>query len=126
MNLNPMEQFAIKPIFGLDKPLLHIGSHPIFFTNQALLMVIVASASALFLSLAVKPNRLVPTRAQSNSAAGHSAASFREAGITPRATHATWTTCISTPGADPTAFRAAASSSPSLPRGSTGSPQKRK
>ena len=65
MNLNPMEQFAVKPIFGLSQPLLHIGSHPIFFTNQALLLVIVALASALFLSLAVKPNRLVPTRAQS-------------------------------------------------------------
>ena len=65
MNLNPMEQFAVKPIFGLDKPLLHIGSHPIFFTNQALLMVIVAVASALFLSLAVKPGALVPSRSQS-------------------------------------------------------------
>src|ERR1041385_5439646 len=60
-----MEQFAVKPIFGLDKPLLHMGGHPVFFSNQALLMVIVAVASALFLSLAVKPNRLVPTRAQS-------------------------------------------------------------
>ena len=41
MNLNPMEQFAVKPILGLDKPLLQIGGHPIYFTNQALLMVIV-------------------------------------------------------------------------------------
>ena len=42
MNLNPMEQFAVKPIFGMDKPLLTIAGHPIYFTNQALLMVIVA------------------------------------------------------------------------------------
>jgi F-type H+-transporting ATPase subunit a len=65
VNLNPMEQFAVKPILGMDKPLLTIAGHPIFFTNQALLMVIVAVASALFLTLAVKPNRLVPTRGQS-------------------------------------------------------------
>ena len=65
MNLNPMEQFAVKPIFGMDKPLLSIAGHPIYFTNQALLMGIVAIASALFLTLAVKPNRLVPTRGQS-------------------------------------------------------------
>ncbi|HEX4177759.1 MAG TPA: F0F1 ATP synthase subunit A [Rhizomicrobium sp.] len=65
MNLNPMEQFAVKPLGGLDKPLFEIAGHPIFFTNQALLMVIVAVVSSLFLSLAVKPNRLVPTRGQS-------------------------------------------------------------
>ena len=65
MNLNPMEQFAVKPIFGMDKPLLSIAGHPIYFTNQALLMIIVALASSLFLTLAVKPNRLVPTRGQS-------------------------------------------------------------
>ena len=65
MNLNPMEQFAVKPIFGMDKPLLSIAGHPIYFTNQALLMGIVAVASALFLTFAVKPNRLVPTRGQS-------------------------------------------------------------
>jgi F-type H+-transporting ATPase subunit a len=60
-----MEQFAVKPILGLDKPLFEIAGHPIFFTNQALLMVIVVIASSLFLILAVKPNRLVPTRGQS-------------------------------------------------------------
>jgi len=65
VNLNPMEQFAVKPIFGMDKPLLSIAGHPIYFTNQALLMGIVAVASALFLTFAVKPNRLVPTRGQS-------------------------------------------------------------
>jgi F-type H+-transporting ATPase subunit a len=60
-----MEQFTVKPAFGLDQPLFFIGGHPIYFTNQALLMVIVVAASSLFLSLAVKPGRLVPTRGQS-------------------------------------------------------------
>src|SRR3954462_10396662 len=61
--MNPMEQFAIKPL--ISEPVLHIAGHPIYFTNQALLMIIVAIASALFLTLAVKPNRLGPTRGQS-------------------------------------------------------------
>src|SRR5215510_15153143 len=61
--MNPMEQFAIKPL--ITEPVLHIAGHPIYFTNQALLMIIVALASSLFLTLAVKPNRLVPTRGQS-------------------------------------------------------------
>ncbi|HJS44789.1 MAG TPA: F0F1 ATP synthase subunit A [Rhizomicrobium sp.] len=61
--MNPMEQFAIKPLIA--EPVLHLGGHPIYFTNQALLMIVVALVSSLFLSLAVKPNRLVPTRGQS-------------------------------------------------------------
>jgi len=61
--MNPMEQFAIKPL--ISEPVLHIAGHPIYFTNQALLMIIVAIASSLFLTLAVKPGRLVPTRGQS-------------------------------------------------------------
>ncbi|HVV26716.1 MAG TPA: F0F1 ATP synthase subunit A [Rhizomicrobium sp.] len=60
MNLNPMEQFAIKPLIPL-----HIGGYDVSFTNQSLLMVIVVAAAALFLTLAVKPGRLVPTRGQS-------------------------------------------------------------
>jgi F-type H+-transporting ATPase subunit a len=64
VNLNPMEQFTVKPIASAE-PLFHIGSHPIYFTNQAMLMIIVAVASCLFLTLATKPNRLVPTRGQS-------------------------------------------------------------
>ena len=60
MNLNPMEQFAIKPIIPL-----HIGGYDVSFTNQSLLMVVVVLAAALFLTLAVKPGRLVPTRGQS-------------------------------------------------------------
>jgi len=63
VNLNPMEQFAIKPL--VEAPLFQIGGHPIYFTNQALLMGIVVIVSSLFLTLAVKPNRLVPTRGQS-------------------------------------------------------------
>jgi len=55
-----MEQFAIKPIIPL-----HIGGYDVSFTNQSLLMVVVALAAALFLTLAVKPGRLVPTRGQS-------------------------------------------------------------
>jgi F-type H+-transporting ATPase subunit a len=60
VNLNPMEQFAIKPIIPL-----HVGGYDVSFTNQSLLMVIVAVASAAFLTFAVKPGRLVPTRGQS-------------------------------------------------------------
>src|SRR6202012_5693086 len=58
-----MEQFTIKPLVA--EPLFSIAGHPIYFTNQALLMIIVVVASSLFLTLAVKPNRLVPTRGQS-------------------------------------------------------------
>src|SRR5476651_2402106 len=58
-----MEQFTIKPLIA--EPLFFIAGHPIYFTNQALLMVLVVAASSLFLTLAVKPNRLVPTRTQS-------------------------------------------------------------
>jgi F-type H+-transporting ATPase subunit a len=61
--MNPMEQFAIKPL--VEAPLFQIAGHPIYFTNQALLMIIVAVASSLFLTLAVKPGVLVPSRTQS-------------------------------------------------------------
>ena len=63
MALNPMEQFAIKPL--VEEPLFQIAGQPIYFTNQAVLMVLVAVVSALFLTFAVKPGRLVPTRGQS-------------------------------------------------------------
>jgi F-type H+-transporting ATPase subunit a len=58
-----MEQFAIKPLIA--EPLFAIAGHPIYFTNQSLLMVIVVAASSLFLTLAVKPGALVPSRGQS-------------------------------------------------------------
>ena len=63
MTLTPMEQFEVKPL--MEQPLFHIAGHPIFFTNQSLLMVVVVIVASLFLSLAVKPGRLVPTRGQS-------------------------------------------------------------
>jgi F-type H+-transporting ATPase subunit a len=61
--MNPMEQFAIQNLVAT--PLFHLGGHPIYFTNQALLMLLVVAASSLFLTFAVKPGRLVPSRAQS-------------------------------------------------------------
>ena len=60
MAMNPMEQFTIKPLVPL-----HLGGLDVSFTNQSLLMVIVVLAASLFLTLAVKPGRLVPTRGQS-------------------------------------------------------------
>ena len=53
MELNPMEQFTVKPAFGLDHPLFLLGGHPIYFTNQAFLMILVVVLSALFLTFAV-------------------------------------------------------------------------
>jgi F-type H+-transporting ATPase subunit a len=58
--MNPMEQFAIKPIVPL-----HIGGYDVSFTNQSLLMVIVALAASAFLTLAMSKRGLVPSRAQS-------------------------------------------------------------
>ena len=66
MAMNPMEQFSIKPIVPL-----HIGHYDVSFTNQSLLMVLVVGAAALFLTLAVKPGRLVPTRGQSMAEASY-------------------------------------------------------
>ena len=63
MALNPMEQFAIKPLIA--EPLFVLAGHPIYFTNQSLLMVIVVAGASLFLTLAVKPGALVPSRSQS-------------------------------------------------------------
>lgn len=60
MAMNPMEQFAIKPIVPL-----HIGGYDVSFTNQSLLMVIVAVAASLFLTLAMSKKSLVPSRTQS-------------------------------------------------------------
>jgi F-type H+-transporting ATPase subunit a len=69
MALNPMEQFEVKPLIA--EPLFHIGGHPIYFTNQALLMVILVAVASLFLTFAVKPGRLVPTRGQSMAEASY-------------------------------------------------------
>ncbi len=42
--MNPMEQFAIQNLVAT--PLFHLGGHPIYFTNQALLMLLVVAASS--------------------------------------------------------------------------------
>ena len=63
MAMNPMEQFVVKPL--IEAPLFSIGSHPIYFTNQALFMIIAVVLATLFLTLTVSKNRLVPTRGQS-------------------------------------------------------------
>ena len=60
MAMNPMEQFTIRSIVPL-----HIGGYDVSFTNQSLLMVIVAVAASLFLTLAMAKKSLVPSRAQS-------------------------------------------------------------
>jgi F-type H+-transporting ATPase subunit a len=61
--MKPMEQFEVRPIF--EHPLLNIGGHDIYFTNQALFMCVVVAAITLFLTLTVSKNRLVPTKGQS-------------------------------------------------------------
>ncbi len=58
-----MEQFEVKPL--IEQPILHIAGHPIFFTNQALLMIIVVVFGSLFLTLAMSRRALVPSRTQS-------------------------------------------------------------
>ncbi len=64
MAMSPMEQFEVKPIIFHD-PLFSIGGHPIYFTNQALFMLLVVAVSSLFLTVTVSKNRLVPSRGQS-------------------------------------------------------------
>jgi F-type H+-transporting ATPase subunit a len=61
-----MEQFTVKPLVPL-----HLGGYDVSFTNQSLLMVLVVAAAAAFLTLAVKPGRLVPTRGQSMAEASY-------------------------------------------------------
>ncbi len=65
MAINPMEQFEVKPVSWAPHPLFHIGHYPIYFTNQALWMLVVFVSLSLFLILAVNKNRVVPTRTQS-------------------------------------------------------------
>jgi F0F1-type ATP synthase, subunit a len=61
--MNPMEQFEVKPL--IEAPLFSIAGHPIYFTNQALFMIVAVALATLFLTLTVSKNRLVPTRGQS-------------------------------------------------------------
>jgi F-type H+-transporting ATPase subunit a len=63
--INPMEQFAVKPLAFAPQPLLSIAGHPIYFTNQSLWMFIVVGSITLFMALAVSRRSLVPTRMQS-------------------------------------------------------------
>ncbi len=60
MKMNPMEQFAVKPLIPL-----HIAGYDVSFTNQALWMFIVVGAITLFMGLAVSKRSLVPSRMQS-------------------------------------------------------------
>jgi F-type H+-transporting ATPase subunit a len=62
--MNPMEQFEVKPVIFHD-PLFSIAGHPIYFTNQALFMIVAVTVATLFLTLTVSKNRLVPSRGQS-------------------------------------------------------------
>ena len=60
MAMNPMAQFAVKPLVPL-----HIGHYDVSFTNQSLWMFIVVGAASLFLYIAATSRSLVPTRTQS-------------------------------------------------------------
>ncbi|MBV9990349.1 MAG: F0F1 ATP synthase subunit A [Alphaproteobacteria bacterium] len=58
--MNPMEQFAVKPLIPL-----HIGGYDVSFTNQSLWMCIVIGAITLFMAMATSKRSLVPGRMQS-------------------------------------------------------------
>jgi F-type H+-transporting ATPase subunit a len=60
MVMNPMAQFAVKPLVPL-----HIGAYDVSFTNEALFMFIAVGAAMIFLYLAARSQSLVPTRLQS-------------------------------------------------------------
>ena len=60
MAMNPMAQFAVKPLVPL-----HIGHYDVSFTNQSLWMFIVIAVASLFLYIAATSRSLVPTRMQS-------------------------------------------------------------
>jgi F-type H+-transporting ATPase subunit a len=61
--MHPMEQFEVNPVF--DHPLLVLGGHPIYLTNQAVMMFVVIGVASLFFTLPFAKKRLVPTRVQS-------------------------------------------------------------
>jgi len=60
MQMHPMEQFRVTPLVPL-----HIAGYDVSFTNQSLVMCAIVAAVSLFMALAVKKDRLVPTRSQS-------------------------------------------------------------
>lgn len=56
---NPIHQFEIKPLIPLS-----VGSVDISYTNSALWMTIAVVVSTVFLTMAMRPQSLVPGRAQ--------------------------------------------------------------
>jgi F-type H+-transporting ATPase subunit a len=58
--INPMEQFAVKPLIPL-----HLGGYDVSFTNQAMWMCIIVGAISLFMAVAMAKRSVVPTRMQS-------------------------------------------------------------
>lgn len=65
--MHPMEQFEVTPL--IDHPILSLGGHPIYFTNQAMWMLIIVAIASLFLTVPFAKRRLVPTRLQSTAEA---------------------------------------------------------
>ncbi len=63
MAMHPMEQFEVRPL--IEQPLFSIGGYPIYFTKEALFMIIAVVVASLFLTVTVSKKRLVPSRGQS-------------------------------------------------------------
>jgi len=61
---SPMEQFEVRP-FLIHDPLFSIAGHPIYFTNQALWMLIIVGLISTFMAVAMTRRSVVPGRMQS-------------------------------------------------------------
>src|SRR5690349_17073320 len=61
---SPMEQFEVRP-FLIHDPLFSIAGHPIYFTNQALWMLIIVGLISTFMAVAMTRRSVVPSRMQS-------------------------------------------------------------
>lgn len=59
---SPLEQFQIKP---LTQPLFEIGGHPVSITNSALAMLVATAIVAVFLTVGIRKQAMVPGRLQS-------------------------------------------------------------
>lgn len=59
---SPLEQFQIKP---LTQPLFDIGGHPVSITNSALAMLVATAIVAVFLTVGIRKQAMVPGRLQS-------------------------------------------------------------
>ncbi len=66
VHMTPLEQFRVEPLFPL-----HLAGYNIAFTNQAAIMCVIVAVLSLFLFLAVRTGRLVPTRGQSIAELGY-------------------------------------------------------